>query len=269
MAGCHNKPAEAHPGRPFLITAYLPDRQGRLVAKLPERCLAAEGDEPCRLRIDHYRERKTGPCFSLAVVRCSTHQVAFTMYPPGHYPYGRVAVAPIAPGGELLLKGDAGAAETSHAEGEETSVATSDAEEDAASGRLDWSLTVFGAAQDASQGQAWPREKPSRWRTQGRWLQLGAQLLGIGPVTDGTEDEQRYREQMAGMLGVPALHVLEGARHFRNSRGYRERGRVVLALLARLPTLRSLGERILAAGAIAGLWGRPSRWDPGGRGGRP
>jgi hypothetical protein len=257
MAGCHNRPAEARTGKPFLVTTYVPDEQGRLVAKVPERCPVAEAGERCKVGLDHCRERKTGPCFPLAVMRCSTHQVAFTVYPPGYYPYGRVAVAPVAPGGELLREGDADVTETSGAQG------------DAVSRALDWVLTVFGAAQDAAEGHAWPRESPSGWRTQGRWLQLGARLLGIGPAADGTADEQRYREQMAGMLGVSALHVLEGARRFRSSRGYRERGRAVMALLARLPTPRSLGERLLAAGAIAGLWGRPSRWDPGGRVVRP
>jgi hypothetical protein len=257
MAECHNRPAEARTGKPFLVTTYVPDEQGRLVAKVPERCPAVKTGEPCQLRVNHCRERKTGPCFPLAVVRCSTHQVAFTVYPPGHYPYGRVAVAPAAPDGELLRKGDADATETSNAEG------------DAVSRPLDWVLSVFSAAQDASQGQAWPRESPARWRTQGRWLQLGARLLGIGPVADDVADEQRHREQMAETLGVPALHLLEGARRFRLSRGYRERGRAVVEVLQQLPVPRSLSERLLAAGAIAGLWGRPSRWDPGGRTLRP
>jgi len=257
MAECHNRPAEARTGKPFLVTTYVPDEQGRLVAKVPERCPAAKTGEPCQLRVDHCRERKTGPCFPLAVMRCSTHQVAFTVYPPGHYPYGRVAVAPVAPGGELLREGDADVTETSDAAG------------DAASRALDWVLTVFGAAQDAAEGHAWPRESPSRWRTQGRWLQLGARLLGIDPVANNAEDEPHYREQIAETLGVPALRLRDGAQRYRLSRGYRERGRAVLKVLQQLPTPRSLAERLLAAGAIAGLWGRPSRWDPGGRTLRP
>jgi len=281
MAECHNRPAEARTGKPFLVTTYVPDEQGRLVAKVPERCPAAKTGEPCQLRVDHCRERKTGPCFPLAVMRCSTHQVAFTVYPPGHYPYGRVAVAPVAPGGELLREGDADVTETSDAEGDADAAETSDAQGDAASTKtsdaagdavsraLDWVLTVFGAAQDAAEGHAWPRESPSRWRTQGRWLQLGARLLGIDPVADNAEDEPHYREQIAETLGVPALRLRDGAQRYRLSRGYRERGRAVLKVLQQLPTPRSLAERLLAAGAIAGLWGRPSRWDPGGRTLRP
>jgi hypothetical protein len=205
----------------------------------------------------------------VTVVYCCTHQAAFTVYPPGHYPYGRVAVAPSAPDGELLREGDAGATETSDAEGDADATETSDPEGDAASRPLDWVLTVFGAAQDAAAGQAWPRRAPARWRTQGRWLQLGAQLLGIGLVGDDTEDEQRHREQMAEALGVPTLRLREGTQRYRQSRGYRERGRAVMDVVQQLPTPRSLNDRILAAGAIAGLWGRPSRWDPGGRVVRP
>jgi hypothetical protein len=257
MAGCHNRPANARSGRPFLTTTYLPDEQGRLVAKLPERCPAAKAGEPCQLRVDHYRERKTGPCFALTVVQCSTHQVAFTLYPPGHYPYGRVAVAPVAPDGSLLRQADV------------DSITVSNDAGGTPTEPVDWSPTVFGAAQDAAAGQAWPRESPARWRTQGRWLQLSARLLGIGPVVDDGEGERRAREQIAETLGVPALRLRDGAQRFRQGRGYRERGRAVMALLARLPTPRSLGERLLAAGAIAGLWGRPSRWDPGGRQMRP
>jgi len=36
-----------------------------------------------------YRERKTGPCFSLIVLRCKTHQCFFTLYPLGYLPYMR------------------------------------------------------------------------------------------------------------------------------------------------------------------------------------
>jgi hypothetical protein len=57
------------------------------------------GDAPCHLWVDHQRARKTGPCFQLTVVHCGLHRRAFTLYPPGHVPYGRIVVAPVSSGG--------------------------------------------------------------------------------------------------------------------------------------------------------------------------
>ena len=50
-------------------------------------------ERPCRLASDHDRERKTGPCFPIRVMRCRVHGHGFTLYPPGHVPYGRKRLA--------------------------------------------------------------------------------------------------------------------------------------------------------------------------------
>lgn len=42
----------------------------------------------------HWRARKHGPGFPLAVARCRVHGRAFTLYPPAWVPYGRLAIAP-------------------------------------------------------------------------------------------------------------------------------------------------------------------------------
>ncbi len=60
-----------------------------------DRCPLAPVGETCRLRKHDFRDRKTGPRFGLRILYCSTHQRYFTVYPPGHVPYGRQAVAPI------------------------------------------------------------------------------------------------------------------------------------------------------------------------------
>lgn len=123
-------------------------------------------------------------------------------------------------------------------------------------------MTIFAAATDAAEGRAWDRsaESDCRWtrRTQGRWLNLAATLLGL------TEVEQRVREQLAERLGLAAMDVIEAARSHQRSTLWSGRGRVIARLLVRLPAGRSLCDALLACGAIAGLWGRPSRWDPGG-----
>jgi len=41
------------------------------------------------------RPRKTGPCVPVTVARCHRHEIYFTVYPPGHVPYGRAAVLPL------------------------------------------------------------------------------------------------------------------------------------------------------------------------------
>ena len=67
---------------------------------LPSACpRVATGDGPCVISLDHRRGRSTGPCFPLSVLRCRLHQVAFTLYPPGHVPYGRLAIARVASDG--------------------------------------------------------------------------------------------------------------------------------------------------------------------------
>ena len=84
--------------------------------------------------VDHYRKRKTGPCYPVAVVGCRVHgKRRYTLYPAGHYPYGRVAVVPYSASGELLWEAD--------------------------SGGPAWQATLFGAAQDAAQGQMWRSER--------------------------------------------------------------------------------------------------------------
>lgn len=125
-----------------------------------------------------------------------------------------------------------------------------------------WEQTIFVAATDAAKGQLWARSSPSeddwRQRTQGRWLELGAKLLGLDEVGE------RVREQLAERLGLDCLDVIEEARAYRAAIGLRGRGRVIARMLARLPIRRSLCDDLLVCGSIAGLWGRPSRWDPGG-----
>ena len=146
---------------PYATTSYETDEDGTLYAVLPTRCVYATGEQTCTIFVDHYRERKTGPCYPVAVVGCRRHEGGrrYTLYPPGHYPYGRVAVVPYSAGGELQLDAD---------------------------GRPQWQATLFAAAQDAAQGRIWADEQ--HWwqslagglrRTQGRHLETAARLTGV------------------------------------------------------------------------------------------
>ena len=124
---------EAH-ALPYATTNYEADQDGTLRAVLPSRCVYATGEQTCAIFVDHYRKRKSGPCYPVAVVGCGVHgRLRYTLYPPGHYPYGRVAVVRYSAGGELLL--------------------------DADSGQPQWQGTLFGAAQDAEQEKGEERQR--------------------------------------------------------------------------------------------------------------
>lgn len=53
---------------------YEVDEEGRFRAVLPLRCALAQGTAACSLFVDHYRSRKTGPRYPLAVVGCSAQE---------------------------------------------------------------------------------------------------------------------------------------------------------------------------------------------------
>jgi hypothetical protein len=150
--------------------------------------------------------------------------VFFTVYPPGHVPYGRVAVVAADPEGRTIA-GDV----------------------------LD--DTLFGAAVEASSETSHAGRTPRR--TLARRLELCAALLAI------TETADAVRASIAGALWLPQLRVREIAQRYALGRRLRERAREVLSLLAQVSQHR-LRTGVLIAGHIAGLWGRPSRWDPGG-----
>lgn len=221
---------------PVFVTApYEPDEQGRLRAILPARCpFASPGEATCGLGVHHSRERKTGPCFALDVVRCAAHpDHAFTLYPPGHFPYGRKAVARCSVSGPLLL--------------------------DAETREPVWGGTISEAAQQAASEARWPPHSattaPGVRRTQGRHLDLVGLLLGVHPEFDDGE-----RERIATRLRVPTLTLRTAASLWTTS--WTLRGAAIALVLAAVPVDGSLLDRLLSAGYVAGLWARPRRWEP-------
>lgn len=210
---------------------YEADAEGRLVPALPAQCPLGEDGSGCRVGVHHWRPRKTGPGFALAVARCHAHGCTFTVYPPGHVPYGRVPVVAVDAAGRAVR----GAPEQR------------------------WQPTVFGAALDAAAGQRWPEHGgPWHRRTQGRWLERGATLLGLS-----AETTPKRAELIASALSVPLLALTEAARSYRHAgRSWVARAAAVADVLRRVAVSASGG--VLVSGQIGGLWGRPSRWDPGG-----
>ncbi len=201
---------------------------------LPERCVFAEATETCSLSIDHYRPRKTGPGFPIAVVGCSRHPFGrFTLYPPGHIRYGRQPVVPCRPSSSL--------------------------QQDPDTGQPLWQETLFGAALDAAQGQRWPAHSPAedvrRRRTQGERLGWAGRLLGVHPDLDA-----RTREWVATRLQVPTMTLRTATSQWATS--WQDRGTAVVGVLQSLSLDGSLLDRLLAAGAVTGMWPSPQRWDP-------
>ena len=207
MDPCHSSRRFAR--RAFISASYLSTPDGRLCPELPNRCAYGDHAGGCVVRVHHWRDRKTGPQIPLLVAECLTHDCAFTLYPLGHAPYGRVAAVPADRHGELVRVASGGSEP----------------------GPAAWEQTIMGAAQDAAQGKAWPRsggesvESSGCWRSQGRRIQVGAKILGL----IGAE-----QSPLVGLLGVSALGHREATAAFGDASGYRSRGAAVCIVLAEL-----------------------------------
>lgn len=194
------------------------------------------------MRFHHWRHRDTGPCHPLAVVKCG-HGPAFTLYPPGYGPYDRTPSSPISGDGKIVRVGGGG--DTGNEVGEPS-----------------WMKTVMAAGQDAARGISWSRESPlddpRRRRTQRRYMEISARLLGLCVALD-----EGVAQRIAECLGIFYLKLLDLRRAYKTAMRYPEKGAVIVSALALVPVDLMLGERLMEAGIIGGLWRRPKRWDPG------
>ena len=244
MAASHKAEQSTRP--PFVVAPYLPAADGTLAPELPTRGPCGEGaKQRCRVAVNHRRPRSTGPCIPLTVARCAVHEKAFTLYPPGHVPYGREALTPTTEGGQWI----SAAPEPEDDDGLPPSV-------------VSFRGTYFDAALDAAQGHIGRREDSAGsselwWSTQGRRLDRGLSLLGLS--ADLAVDE---RHAVAELLAVDTLMLTEQARQHEAQPGYRQRGQAICAVLAALRPEAWLCDRLAECGHRRGLWGAPWRWDP-------
>jgi hypothetical protein len=210
--------------------------------EVPSRCLHfKEGMDNCRVVKNGWGCRDTGPSHPLRRVKCH-HGPGYRLYPPGYSPYQRAAVAPVDATGEIVFLGGDGASKDP--------------------GLLAWRRTFFAAALDAAMGIGWSRESPAddprRRRTQRRYLALCATLMGLCPQMDDA-----VSQRIASVLGIAWLSLSDRRAEYQSVATYMEQGAVIKEILEMILLDRSLSHRLLTAGFIAGLWGRPQRWDPG------
>ncbi len=224
--------------RTFVITPYVPGAIGRLTPKRPTTCPCFDpGELPCRIYLNHLRNRSTGPCFPLEVVGCRTHERIFTLYPPGHVPYGRVPLVKVSPDGNPLGESDSGIER--------------------------FQDTLFQAALDAATGKAWPKESENgydvpRFPTQQRHLAKACLLTGVAPRLAND-----LRPQLADVLSIAGQFVQEGACQIEAfpSR-YQIQGKAVVQILEAMPSGRSVFDRLVTCGYGVELWPEPHRWHP-------
>ena len=223
--------------RCFVVTPY--EKAGdKLLPQLPDACpRGVEDGQACRLFTDHFRARKTGPQFALCVMRCATHAIGFTLYPPGYTPWGRkpwVRKGFVAKGGE---------------EGE---------------GNAEWFCnTYFEAALQAAAGVFWPREKvldadfatPSDL-TQHCHLCRAIRLLGM-------DQEPCGRAIFAELYSLPGQILHEAAGMLGQRPHLADLGRGVRRVLEAIPsTLTCVFESLAICGAGVGLWPPLHVWRP-------
>jgi len=227
-----------------VTVAYVPGSGSTLVpAVMPPSCVhASKGDPACVLVVHHQRERKAGPQIPLTVVQCQTHRRAFTLYPLGHVPYGRLAVAPVTLDGQVLFS-----TESQPAAGDR---------------RPAWRATQLGAAFAAIDAPTVKLTDQRWWATQtSERLAQSAALLGIHPGLSVPD-----ADAIAFRLEIPRLVLRQAADDYAHVRGRAARGRVLVGVLDQLGADACLLDRILAAGVCAGCWGTVTRWDPASRG---
>lgn len=229
--------------RPFLFSPYRSEAGGALAPVVPVALPCGEGNgTPCQVASHLWRPRKTGPKFPLLVVRCKTHGRATTIYPPGHYPYGRQPLQQLSPDGAqpLVAQGDGSGVVGSRL-------------------KTDFGETLFQAALDAAEGRAWLR-KSTAAETDRYWSEQERQLVIAQGMTGVAEDlDLKVRERISRVLDVDLLVLLEEARRQAEDTGYRSRGRSIVRVLDAAPRSLCLVDRLYVAAHLSGFRGPPVR----------
>jgi len=195
---------------------------------LPEHGPCRNGDE-CRLRIKGRRLRKTGPGFALTVLWCKTHEVCFTLYPPGFAPYGREPLVLLRPSGLSVARERA----------------------------PPYQGTYFQAALDAVDQMLWPDEDHEgsdhpRYATQSRHVTRCCRLLGLAKTVGA-----KVVDRLWSTLGIPAVAWQQAREWVVNLKGIRGKSKAIVQLLALIPETHHAFIGLATLGHHAGFWPPP------------
>ncbi len=200
---------------------------------IPEHGPCHDG-QACVLGVKARRVRKTGPGYPLTVVSCKTHGDCFTLYPPGHVPYGREPLVLLTPEGHSVTRDRA----------------------------PPYQDTYFQAALDAVGRPLWPEEGTEgsdqpRYATQARRVHRCSQLLGLlASAWDKVVDS------LWSTLGIPAGTWQQARKWVVNLKGIRGKSKAIVQLLALLPETNHSFFGLATLGHDAGFWPRPQAETP-------
>jgi len=218
--------------RAFVVASYHPNSEGILRPDCPMVGPCRSIEDRCRIFFHHYRKRKTGPRFPIAVCGCKSHGGHFTIYPPGFGPFVRQKVAPVDHTGE---------------------VTEPDPEAESFSG------TYFQSSLDLAIGLRWDTWDSAQGvaLTQRRQIERSCHLLAIASCATASE-----QAAVADRLSIPVLHIRDQRQVNLKDRSLQAKSNSVRALLRRLNLRRVSGWAIASAHHLAGIWGPPHFWDP-------
>lgn len=219
----------------FVCSPYFPaETDGALTCEIPDVCplgIQLGEQHTCVVTFNYLRERKTGPCIPLVIVQCLTHNISFTIYPPGYVPYGREPLVDIALDGFPI-----------EAELEKNDIVNS------------FSGTLFDAALMASQGVFYPKEGPYDlpmicYDTQLNHIKKSALLLGIAETS-----QVSHNGHLAEALNIPRQFQIEQSSHIPGQPWNSiKSGQSIRQILENVPR-DCLFERLVSCGFMCRIW---------------
>lgn len=186
-----------------------------------------------------WRHRKTGPDFPLAVVHCRTHDISFTLYPPGFVPYSRVPLVLLGPCGNTVEREK----------------------------RRPFSGTLFQAVLDGARGVAWPKESydgnmQPRFTTQKRHIQRCILILGLARGSPISHD------MAVQTLRLPGLWIDQARKRVAREKGFQYQSATTVEILVQLDENRTTFTALVTHVNHACLWpGLQARRSPLGNAG--
>jgi hypothetical protein len=119
------------------------------------------------------------------------------------------------------------------------------------------------AGLEAAAGRAWEAEaigeetEPARWATQRRWVERGAELLGLSALC-----AEPVAAEVAERLGVAGTEHRQARERCHGSRRLVERGGAIASVVAMIVRRDNLWPRLACALDLVGCWGRVWLWQP-------